>query len=948
MGSTMRRVFLLGGVAAACAPESFFTVDDDPPRVTIVRPIDLAVFDPTGPVELCAVVEDEADDELLSITLESSRSGPLVGGFGDCEGGNYVASLDLGQFTHVVALTAVDPRGQSAAAAITLVPETNEAPFCTWGAPADGVSVAEGLPVVIEFSVGDPDGLASDLALTVRSSLQGTLVDTTPPTNGQVRATLDDLLTGTHDLAATVVDRRGYTATCGIRLTVDACVDLDRDGVTTCEGDCNDADDRVKPGLAEVPDGRDNDCNGTVDEGTVLFDDDGDGYTELQGDCDDADPARNPGETDIPYDGVDADCSGGSDYDVDGDGFDTEAIGGGDCDDDDAAISPVADEVWYDGLDQDCTGGSDYDQDGDASEALPWGDDCDDLARGVGPDVPERCYDGVDQNCNAFDEYDCDADGEDADAYGGTDCDDTNPNVGLLKSERWYDGLDQDCSGGSDYDQDLDNEDADFASGTDCDDLDAQVGVLQTETWYDGFDQDCSGTSDYDQDADGQTAAAYGGPDCDDLNRLVFLGAAEVLYDGVDADCSGGSDYDADADGHDAEVHGGDDCDDIDPGTYLGAREIWYDGIDQDCGGDSDFDRDGDGYTQTSAPDGSADDCDDGRVFVYPGAVDAPYDGIDSDCAGDSDFDADGDGQSASFFGGSDCDDTNPDIRQGVAEFWYDDVDQDCSGGSDHDQDGDGYTRTGAPDGSADDCDDTASGYAVNPGATEVWYDGRDGDCSGTSDYDQDGDGRNAVAFGGTDCNDLDRLILPGASERRNAIDDDCDGACDEGLIGSGDLVITEIMKNPQAVDDLTAEWFEVYNPTNIAIAMCSGWSVVDDDIDTFDVQTDVTIPAKGFVVFARTADTAANGGVSPRYAYGGAMDLGNSGDELTLAFLGVEIDRVAWVAGWPSTAGRSMELSRTKLDATSNNSSGSWCDGSVVFGSGDRGSPGRISDGCP
>jgi len=51
------------------------------------------------------------------------------------------------------------------------------------------------------------------------------------------------------------------------------------------------------------------------------------------------------------------------------------------------------------------------------------------------------------------------------------------------------------------------------------------------------------------------------------------------------------------------------------------------------------------------------------------------------------------------------------------------------------------------------DCDD---GEATSfPGAADTWYDGVDADCSG-SDFDQDGDGVDAIEGGGEDCDDLD------------------------------------------------------------------------------------------------------------------------------------------------------------------------------------------------
>jgi len=76
--------------------------------------------------------------------------------------------------------------------------------------------------------------------------------------------------------------------------------DVDGDGVTLCEGDCNDQNDAQFPGNPEVCDGLDNNCDGTDDEGfldtdgdtladCVDPDDDGDGVPDVD-DCDPLDP----------------------------------------------------------------------------------------------------------------------------------------------------------------------------------------------------------------------------------------------------------------------------------------------------------------------------------------------------------------------------------------------------------------------------------------------------------------------------------------------------------------------------------------------------------------------------------------------------------------------------------------------------------------------------------
>lgn len=75
-------------------------------------------------------------------------------------------------------------------------------------------------------------------------------------------------------------------------------------------GDCDDADPLRNDGLAEVPDGIDNNCNDLVDDTTHLYDDDGDGYAEVDGDCRDWDPAVHPGVTEDVANQKDDDCDG--------------------------------------------------------------------------------------------------------------------------------------------------------------------------------------------------------------------------------------------------------------------------------------------------------------------------------------------------------------------------------------------------------------------------------------------------------------------------------------------------------------------------------------------------------------------------------------------------------------------------------------------------------------
>ena len=94
-------------------------------------------------------------------------------------------------------------------------------------------------------------------------------------------------------------------------------------------GDCNDKDKDINPAKAEICDGKDNNCDGQVDEGVFIVfykDEDQDGYTDgttivgcsapvgyvstaKSGDCNDNDKNINPAKTEI-CDGKDNDCNG--------------------------------------------------------------------------------------------------------------------------------------------------------------------------------------------------------------------------------------------------------------------------------------------------------------------------------------------------------------------------------------------------------------------------------------------------------------------------------------------------------------------------------------------------------------------------------------------------------------------------------------------------------------
>ncbi len=583
------------------------------------------------------------------------------------------------------------------------------------------------------------------------------------------------------------------------------------DGVLTCD---------AKEPEKEACDGKDNNCNGTTDEGFPDTDDDGtadcletdkdgDGIEDYKDNC----PyVSNPDQEDFDFDGAGDACDLDDDADLDPDETD--------CAPDDPSVHAGAAEACN-GTDDDCDSlidegfvDSDLDQipdciDGDDdNDQTPDADDCKPLDPKTHPGMPETCN-GMDDDCNGLtDEGFPDTDGDkiadcvegDKDGDGIEDGLDNCPQIPNPGQEN----LDLDSLGDV-CDDDLDG---DGIPNT-LDNCETLFNPPQADLDKDGEGDPC----DADDDGD-----AVDDP-IDSCPQLFNPAQKDLDKDGLGDLCDDDDDGDGINDGSDnCPMTANPDQADTDKDGQGDACEADKDGdlvpdVTDNCPSILNPDQndcDNDGAGSACDPDDDADGVQDASdnclCLSNPVQADADKDGIGDKC--DSDLDGDGianglDNCSSLF---------NP---------LQEDTDKDGTGDScDDDKDGDGKLNdadncpaTSNPsqadfdqDGTGDACDPDDDGdndpdtmdcapYAplVHHAAPEV-CDGKDNNCTGSidegfPDTDLDGfkdciddDDDNDGSTDALDCKPLDPKIHPQAPEVCDAVDNDCNGLVDEGF----------------------------------------------------------------------------------------------------------------------------------------------------------------------
>jgi hypothetical protein len=156
--------------------------------------------------------------------------------------------------------------------------------------------------------------------------------------------------------------------------------------------------------------------------------------------------------------------------------------------------------------------------------------------------------------------------------------------------------------------------------------------------------------------------------------------------------------------------------------------------------------------------------------------------------------------------------------------------------------------------------------------------------------------------------------------------------------------VITEFMPNPNQVGDAQGEWFEVLASTDVDLNGLQLGTAPPTVRQTLASATCLSVTAGTSVLFAASDEPAVNG-MLPAVNHVISFGLTNSASGLFVGIGGVTLDAVTWGT---SGDGVATSLDPDFTNATDNDVAANFCPATLVYGLGDKGTPGAVNPQCP
>lgn len=161
---------------------------------------------------------------------------------------------------------------------------------------------------------------------------------------------------------------------------------------------------------------------------------------------------------------------------------------------------------------------------------------------------------------------------------------------------------------------------------------------------------------------------------------------------------------------------------------------------------------------------------------------------------------------------------------------------------------------------------------------------------------------------------------------------------------GNGNLLITEIMCDPDELPDTEGEWIEIYNNTGETINLKGLILRRGSTTSSHAIESDVTVASGGYAVIGKTATATDNVDYVCSW-----LSLTNSGDQLIISSGETIICCIDFEAeGFDMPpSGKSLQLDPFVTDITGARLGSNWCTSTLQYSTGDYGTPGLPNSAC-
>lgn len=237
------------------------------------------------------------------------------------------------------------------------------------------------------------------------------------------------------------------------------------------------------------------------------------------------------------------------------------------------------------------------------------------------------------------------------------------------------------------------------------------------------------------------------------------------------------------------------------------------------------------------------------------------------------------------------------------------------------------------------------------PGQGQGAEDTGEGDADTDADSDSDSD---SDADSDSD-SDADSDADSDSDSDSDADSDPGDSESNPRDPAKGDLVINELMVDPDGSEDEDGEWVELYNSSSDWLDL-TGHRLADDGVDDYAIDAvssgSLVVGPDDYLVICANDSTWDNGGVSCQgtflyQTFGGGFGLSNVEDEVKLLAPGGKVlDQMSYGEGF-SSVGNALGIDPADATVSGNDDGSDWCEQYGWLTNGDVGNPGRENDWC-